>query len=133
LHHAARELQLAAVYLYDARSDRYNAAFMAHEEINDWFQPYSEFFFMDDKTHQQWRAALFKDSNPLDPTGAGDYFVNCSNPLLSAQHRDPLHAMQIAADTANPGSRPSSEDWPPQCRGGQSLQSISSTPTTVWS
>ena len=94
-------------FIYMTREDdRYNAAFMAHEEINDWFQPYSEFFFMDDKTHQQVApAALFKDSNPLDPTGAGDYYVNCSNPLLSAQQRGILCTpAQIAADTANPGS-----------------------------
>ena len=86
--------------------DRYNAAFMAHEDINDWFQPYTEFFFMDDKTHEQVApAALFKDSNPLDPTGAGDYYVNCSNPLLSAQQQGILCTpAQIAADTANPGA-----------------------------
>ncbi len=86
--------------------DRYNAAFMAHEKITDYFQPYAEFFFMDDKTHQQVApAALFKDSNPLDPTGAGDYYVNCSNPLLSVQQQGTLCTpAQIAADTANPGS-----------------------------
>ena len=79
---------------------------------------------MDDKTHQQVApAALFKDSNPLDPTGAGDYYVNCSNPLLSAQQRGILCTpAQVAADTANPGSidRPD-EDRPPQRRGRQSL------------
>ncbi|HMH29978.1 MAG TPA: TonB-dependent receptor [Steroidobacteraceae bacterium] len=94
-------------FIYMTREDdRYNAAFMAHEEINDWFQPYSEFFFMDDKTHQQVApAALFKDSNPLDPTGAGDYYVNCSNPLLSAQQQGILCTpAQVAADAANPGS-----------------------------
>jgi iron complex outermembrane recepter protein len=94
-------------FIYMTREDdRYNAAFMAHEEITDWFQPYAEFFFMDDKTHEQVApAALFKDSNPLDPTGAGDYYVNCSNPLLSAQERGILCTpAQIAADTANPGS-----------------------------
>jgi outer membrane receptor protein involved in Fe transport len=94
-------------FIYMTREDdRYNAAIMAHEEINDWFQPYTEFFFMDDKTHQQVApAALFKDSNPLDPTGAGDYYVNCSNPLLSPQQQGILCTpAQIAADTANPGS-----------------------------
>ncbi|MEP6549268.1 MAG: TonB-dependent receptor [Gammaproteobacteria bacterium] len=86
--------------------DRYNAAFMAHQAITEYFQPYTEFFFMDDKTHQQVApAALFKDSNPLDPTGAGDYYVNCSNPLLTAQQRGILCTpSQIAADTATPGS-----------------------------
>ena len=53
--------------------DRYNAAFLAHDEITDYFQPYAEFFYMDDKTHQQIApAALFKDSNPLDPFGTTD-------------------------------------------------------------
>jgi iron complex outermembrane receptor protein len=86
--------------------DRYNAAFMAHQEIDPAFQPYAEFFFMDDKSHNQTApAALFKDSNPLDPTGAGDYFVNCSNPFLSAQERGILCTpAQVAADTASPGS-----------------------------
>jgi iron complex outermembrane receptor protein len=88
------------------QDDRYNAAFTAHEEINSYFQPYVEFFYMDDKTHQQTApAALFKDSNPLDPTGAGDYYINCSNPLLSAQQRGILCTpAQVTADTANPGS-----------------------------
>ena len=86
--------------------DRYNAAFMAHQEIDPAFQPYAQFFFMDDKSHQSTApAALFKDSNPLDPTGAGDYYVNCSNPLLSAQQQAILCTpAQIAADTAAPGS-----------------------------
>ncbi|HWY96636.1 MAG TPA: TonB-dependent receptor [Steroidobacteraceae bacterium] len=88
------------------QNERYNAAFMVHEEITPGFQPYAEFFFMDDRTHQQTApAALFKDSNPLDSTGAGDYYVNCSNPLLSAQQQGVLCTpAQIAADTANPGS-----------------------------
>src|SRR6202035_2928906 len=94
-------------YIFMTREDdRYNAAFMAHQEITEYFQPYAEFFFMDDKTHQQVApAALFKDSNPLDPTGAGDYYINCSNPLLSAQQQGILCTpAQIAADTAHPGS-----------------------------
>jgi iron complex outermembrane recepter protein len=87
--------------------DRYNAAFMAHDQITEAFQPYMQFFFMDDKTHQVVApAALFKDANVLDPTGAGDYFTNCSNPLLSAQQAGILCTpAQIAADKANPGSQ----------------------------
>jgi len=88
------------------QDDRYNAAFMAHEEITEAFQPYMQFFFMDDKTHQVVApAALFKDANVLDPTGAGDYYTNCSNPLLSAQQANILCTpAQIAADKLNPGS-----------------------------
>jgi len=86
--------------------DRYNAAFMAHDEVTEAFQPYMQFFFMDDKTHQVVApAALFKDANILDPTGAGDYYTNCSNPLLSAQQASILCTpAQIAADKLNPGS-----------------------------
>ncbi len=86
--------------------DRYNAAIMAHEQITDYFQPYAEFFFMNDKTHQQVApAALFQNANPLDPTGAGNYYINCSNPLLSAQQQANLCTpAQIAADKSNPGS-----------------------------
>ena len=94
-------------YIYLTREDdRYNAAFLAHDDINDHFKPYAELFVMDDQTHQQTApAALFKDANPLDPTGAGDYYINCSNPLLSAQQQGILCTpAQIAADTAHHGS-----------------------------
>jgi iron complex outermembrane receptor protein len=86
--------------------DRYNAAIMAHEAISNYFQPYAEFFFMDDRTRQQASpAALFQNANPLDPTGAGDYYINCANPLLSTQQQAILCTpAQIAADKANPGS-----------------------------
>ncbi len=86
--------------------DRYNAAIMANEEITGFFQPYAEFFFMDDRTRQQAApAALFQNANPLDPTGAGDYYINCSNPLLSTQQQAILCTpAQIAADKVNPGS-----------------------------
>jgi len=95
-------------YIYMTRQDdRYNAAVLAHRQLSDYLQPYAEFFFMDDRTTQKVApAALFKDSNPLDPTGRGDYFVNCSNPLLSAQEQATLCTpAQIAADAANPGSQ----------------------------
>jgi outer membrane receptor protein involved in Fe transport len=85
--------------------DRYNAAVLAHDEVTDYFQPYGEFYFMDDKTHQQIApTALFKDGNPLDPV-SGNYTTNCSNPLLSAQQAATLCTpAQIAADAANPGA-----------------------------
>jgi iron complex outermembrane recepter protein len=93
-------------YIYMTREDdRYNAAVLAHDEVTDYFQPYGEFYFMDDKTHQQIApTALFKDSNPLDPL-SGNYNTNCSNPLLSAQQQATLCTpAQIAADALNPGS-----------------------------
>ena len=94
-------------YIYMTREDdRYNAAVLAHQEITDWFKPYTEFYFMNDKSHQVIApAALFRDANPLDPTGKGDYFINCSNPLLSTQQQGILCTpAQIATDAANPGS-----------------------------
>ncbi len=49
-------------YIYMTREDdRYNAAFMAHQEVTEAFQPYGEFYFMDDKTHQVVApSALFR-------------------------------------------------------------------------
>jgi outer membrane receptor protein involved in Fe transport len=83
---------------------RYNAGLIGHYDLNDNVQPYVEFGFMNDKTHQQIApSALFKDSNPL--TADTNYLVNCSNPLLSAQEANILcSAADIAADAADPGS-----------------------------
>jgi outer membrane receptor protein involved in Fe transport len=94
-------------YIYNGRDDlRYTGGFFAHVDLSDTFKPYAEFNFMDDRTDQKVApTALFRQSNPLDPTGAGNYYINCSNPLLSAQERAILCTpAQIAADTANPGS-----------------------------
>jgi iron complex outermembrane receptor protein len=85
--------------------DRYNAAILAHTSINDYAQPYAEFYFMDDRTHQQIApAALFRGSNPLDPL-TNNYNVNCNNPLLSAQQQSILCTpAQIAAAIAAPSA-----------------------------
>ncbi len=94
-------------YIYMTREDdRYNAAFLAHEEITDYFQPYADFYFMDDKSHQQIApAALFKASNPLDALGTNGYPTNCNNPLLSAQQASILCSpAQITYANANPGA-----------------------------
>ena len=84
--------------------DRANAAVLAHMKVTDYFQPYAEFYFMDDRTHQAVApAALFLSSNPFDPTGTNAYPINCNNPLLSAQQRSTLCTpAQIAAANANP-------------------------------
>ena len=95
-------------YIYMTREDdRYNAAFLAHQEVTDYFQPYAEVYFMDDKTHQQIApAALFRSSDVNDPFGLSNYNVNCDNPLLSAQQRGILcSAAQLAYVAANPGQR----------------------------
>jgi outer membrane receptor protein involved in Fe transport len=93
-------------YIYMTREDdRYNAAFMAHEAITDAFQPYSEFFFMDDRTHQQIApAALFHGLNPTDPV-TNNYNINCNNPLLSPQEQSIICTpAQIAAAVAAPNA-----------------------------
>jgi len=84
--------------------NRYNAGLIGHYDLSDYVQPYVEFTFMNDKSHQQIApAALFRASNPL--TADNFYLINCSNPLLSAQERTSLcTAQEIADDTATPGS-----------------------------
>ncbi|HEY6451786.1 MAG TPA: TonB-dependent receptor [Steroidobacteraceae bacterium] len=85
--------------------DRYNAAFMGHDEITDYFVPYAEFYFMDDRTHTVVApAALFRSANPTDPFGANAYATNCDNPLLSAQEAGLLCSpAQLSYVAANPG------------------------------
>jgi iron complex outermembrane receptor protein len=92
-------------YIYMQRDDvRYNAGFMANVKITEGFNPYAEFTFMDDRTHQEVApTAAFGSSNVL--SDSGNWLVNCSNPLLSAQQAGLLCSpAQIAADAANPGS-----------------------------
>ncbi|HVO45842.1 MAG TPA: TonB-dependent receptor [Steroidobacteraceae bacterium] len=93
-------------YIYMTREDdRYNAAVLAHETLYDEVQPYAEFYYMDDRTHQQVApSALFADSNPLDPFGTGNYPVNCDNPLLSGQQAGILCTpTQLSYVASNPG------------------------------
>lgn len=61
---------------------RYSFGAFAHYEINEHFDPYLEVMFMDDRTVAQ-----------IAPSGAffgTDFFVNCNNPLLSAQQATAL-------------------------------------------
>lgn len=85
-------------------NQRYMGGFMAHVEMGDYFKPYAEFNFMNDRTRVEIApSGLFENSNPFNP--AGLYAVNCSNPLLSEQQRGVLCTPeQIAADAAAPGS-----------------------------
>jgi len=84
--------------------DRANAAILAHMKVTDYFQPYAEVYFMDDRTDQAVApAAAFYGANPFDPTESGGYPVNCNNPLLSAQQQATLCTpAQIATANANP-------------------------------
>jgi outer membrane receptor protein involved in Fe transport len=93
-------------YIYMTRQDqRYTAGFMAHDDIQDYVKPYVEFSFMNDQTRQEVApSALFTDSNPNDLL-SGNYNVNCSNPLLSAQQQATICSpADIAADALAPGS-----------------------------
>jgi iron complex outermembrane recepter protein len=92
-------------YIFMTRAyNRYNAGLLGHYDLNDHVQPYVEFGFMNDRTHQEIApSALFENSNPL--TANGKYLINCTNPLLSAQEQSTICTpAQIAADTATPGS-----------------------------
>ena len=83
--------------------ERYSAGVIGHYDINEHVKPYAEFGFMNDRTTQFIApSALFRGSNPL--TGDGNYQINCSNPLLSAQQQGILCSpADIAADAANLG------------------------------
>jgi len=94
-------------YIYMTREDdRANAAVLGHLKVTDYFQPYTEFYFMDDRTHQQVApAAAFFGANPFDPTETGGYPVSCNNPFMSAQQQSILCTpAQIATANANPSS-----------------------------
>jgi outer membrane receptor protein involved in Fe transport len=84
--------------------DRANAAILGHMKVTDYFQPYAEFYFMDDRTGQVTApAAAFYSSNPFDPTETSSYPITCNNPLLSSQEQSILCTpAQIAAANANP-------------------------------
>jgi outer membrane receptor protein involved in Fe transport len=89
-------------YIYMQRGDeRYTAGFMGHIDLNDHFQAYTEFGYMNDRSHQVVApAAAFTFSNPNDPI-SGNYNINCSNPLMSAQQALTLCTQaEIDADAA---------------------------------
>lgn len=93
-------------FIYMQREDdRYNGGFEAHMDIADYVRPYMDFSFMNDRTHQQIApSAAFTTSNPN--TG-GPYFVNCGNPLLSAQEQGIMGCSpaQIAGNQADPANQ----------------------------
>ena len=98
-------------YEYLQRGDkRFQAGFLAHEELNDNVKPYVEFGWMDDRsTAVVAPSGLFVGSNTQ--TADGNDLINCSNPLLSAQQQAVLCTpAQIAGDLANPGSKGNSAD-----------------------
>ncbi len=91
-------------YEYLQREDkRYQGGFLAHDDLNEFVKPYVEFSFMQDSTTAQVApSGLFVGGNP---SSNGNYLINCSNPLLSAQQRNVICTpAQIMADAANPGA-----------------------------
>ena len=91
-------------FIFMTRDDRrYMAGFMGHVDLSDVAKPYVEFHFMNDRTHQEIApSALFLQTNPNDPTGNGNYNINCSNPFLSPEQQSLLGCTPalIAADRA---------------------------------
>jgi iron complex outermembrane receptor protein len=95
----------SAAYEYAQRQDtRYSAGLSLHVAINESVKPYLDLSFMNDRTLTQIApSGLFLGSDTL--TSNGTYFVNCSNPLLSAQEAATICTpSQILADRASPGS-----------------------------
>jgi outer membrane receptor protein involved in Fe transport len=67
------------------QSTRYTAGFFANYEINNHFELYADFGFMDDRTDVQIApTGLFQASGATD---TGGFAVNCNNPFLNAQQR----------------------------------------------
>jgi len=93
-------------YIYMQRQDdRYMGGFLAHIDMADYARPYFDLSIMDDRTHQAIApSAAFTTGNPN--TG-GPYFVNCGNPLLSAQQQGILGCTpaQIAGNQADPANQ----------------------------
>lgn len=108
-------------YIYNGRDDlRYTAGFLAHVDLRPELRPYGEFGFINDRTDQKIApSALFRGSNPLDPTGNGNYNVNCSNPLLSAQEASvlctPAQLAYAASHPADPCIFPPGGAPSPNC------------------
>jgi outer membrane receptor protein involved in Fe transport len=94
-----------APYVNMQRQDtRYQVGVLAQFNVNQAAKPYFEFSFMNDHTLTQLApSGLFAGADSLTPDG--NYLVNCSNPLLSAQEAAiSCTPAQIAADKAHPGS-----------------------------
>jgi outer membrane receptor protein involved in Fe transport len=88
----------------ERQDTRYQAGLLARVELSPAARPYLEFNFMDDRSvlHQA-PSGLFTGLNPF--TADGNFLVNCSNPLLSAEEAAVLCTpAEIAADKAHPGA-----------------------------
>ena len=93
-------------YIYASRGDeRVNGGFIAHLDLSDYVKSFAEFGFMNDKTNIAIAPSGLFQGNPTDPSGNGNFNINCSDPLLSAQEAAIICTpAQISADRAAPGS-----------------------------
>jgi outer membrane receptor protein involved in Fe transport len=90
---------------YLQREDkRYQAGFMAHDDLNDNVKPYMEFFWMQDtSTAVVAPSGLFLAGYPYTPDN--NELINCNNPLLSAQQRATICSpAMITYANANPNT-----------------------------
>jgi len=95
-------------YEYLSRQDtRYLAGFFAHYDIADWAQPYAEFSFMNDRSSSQSAPSGLFEGGGLAAGANGGYFVNCGNPLLSAQEAAAIGCTgaQITGVQTNPANQ----------------------------
>ncbi|HXQ14648.1 MAG TPA: TonB-dependent receptor, partial [Caulobacteraceae bacterium] len=95
-------------YEFLSRQDtRYLGGFFAHYDITDWAQPYAEFSFMNDRSESQIAPSALFQGGGLAAGANGGYFVNCGNPLLSAQESGALGctAAQITGVQTDPANQ----------------------------
>ena len=73
-------------YMYLLQENtRYTAGFFAHYEVNEHLEPYASFNFMQSESNVNIApSALFQGSGA---TSTGGFYVNCSNPFLSAEQQ----------------------------------------------
>ena len=88
-------------YEFLSRQDtRYLGGFFAHYDITDWAKPYAEFSFMSDRSSSQVApSGLFEGAGLFAPNGG--YYVNCGNPLLSAQETAAIGCTNAQITAAN--------------------------------
>ena len=95
-------------YEYLSRQDtRYLGGFYAHYDLASWAQPYAEVSFMDDRSSSATAPSGLFEGGGLAPGSGGGLFVNCGNPLLSAQETAALGctAAQITGVQTDPANQ----------------------------
>ncbi len=92
-----------APYNYIQRQDdRYTAGFFGHYAVNQMFDLYSNFMFLDDHTFAVIApSGLFQGTGALGSgvNGSSTFAVNCNNPLLSASEATSLCGVAAGTPT----------------------------------